>query len=132
MTTAIRLELSSSVPPFEQIRAQISGHIATGELRAGDRLPTVRDLASDLGIAVGTVQRAYRELEAQGLIVSRRRHGTTVASHGGPTSSSPSPAMDDVRGLAQRLAVAAAAAGMSLQQLTDLVQASYQQGRSEP
>ena len=80
MSTTLHVDVTSSVPPFEQIRAQISGHIATGELRPGDRLPTVRDLASDLGIAVGTVQRAYRELEAQGVIVSRRRHGTTVAT----------------------------------------------------
>lgn len=126
MSASLRIDVASSVPPFEQIRAQVSGHIAAGDLQPGDRLPTVRDLASDLGIAVGTVQRAYRELEAQGLIVSRRRHGTTVAAHDA-TTATPSPAAEDVRVLAQRLAAAASAAGMSLQQLTDLVQASYQQ-----
>ncbi|HMR48071.1 MAG TPA: GntR family transcriptional regulator [Arachnia sp.] len=126
MSASLRIDVASSVPPFEQIRAQVSGHIAAGDLRPGDRLPTVRDLASDLGIAVGTVQRAYRELETQGLIVSRRRHGTAVAAHGA-TTASPSPATEDVRILAQRLAAEAAAAGMSLQQLTDLVQVSYQQ-----
>lgn len=130
MSTTLHVDVTSSVPPFEQIRAQISGHIATGELRPGDRLPTVRDLASDLGIAVGTVQRAYRELEAQGVIVSRRRHGTTVATHAGPASAA-SLATENVRILAQQLATAAATAGMSLQQLTDLVQASYRQGHPE-
>ena len=53
--------------------------ISAGVLTPGARLPTVRDLAADLGIAVGTVTRAYRELETLGLVTSRRRIGTVVA-----------------------------------------------------
>ncbi|MDX5400477.1 MAG: GntR family transcriptional regulator [Actinomycetes bacterium] len=81
MSAAISLDVASGVPPFEQIRSQLASLIATGALPAGTRLPTVRDLATDLGVAVGTVGRAYRELEAAGLVTSRRRSGTVVA-HG--------------------------------------------------
>ena len=80
MTARLAVDLSSPTPPYEQIRTQIASSISLGELRAGARLPTVRSLASDLGVAVGTVGRAYKELEAQGLIESRRRSGTVVAA----------------------------------------------------
>jgi len=66
-------------PPGEQIKAQISGLIATNELPAGALLPSVRQLARDLGIAAGTVASAYRDLQVQGLIVLRRGSGTRVA-----------------------------------------------------
>ena len=73
------MDLDSATPPYEQIRAQVSSLIALGTLAPGSRLPTVRSLAADLGIAAGTVARAYRELEQSGLIETRRRNGTVVA-----------------------------------------------------
>ena len=79
MTARITVDVTSGVPPYEQIRGQVASLIAAGALPAGTRLPTVRDLAADLGIAVGTAVRAYRELETAGLVVSRRRTGTVVA-----------------------------------------------------
>ncbi|MGY5126425.1 GntR family transcriptional regulator [Streptomyces nigrescens] len=66
--------------PHEQIRAQRSALIATGQLTEGERLPTVRQLAPDLGLAPGTVARAYRELEAAKLIRTRRGAGSRVAA----------------------------------------------------
>lgn len=60
--------MTSPVPPYEQLREQIAGLIATGLLQAGQRLPPVRQLAADLGLAGGTVARAYRELEQAGLV----------------------------------------------------------------
>jgi DNA-binding transcriptional regulator YhcF (GntR family) len=78
MTAGISVDLGSAVPPYEQIRTQISSLIAVGSLGAGSRLPTVRSLAADLGIAAGTVARAYKELEQAGLIETRRRNGTVV------------------------------------------------------
>lgn len=65
-------------PPFEQIRRQVVARVRSGALPAGARLPTVRRLAGDLGVAPGTVARAYRELEAAGLLRSRGRGGTFV------------------------------------------------------
>lgn len=71
-------------PPYEQLRRQIGDLIGSGSLSAGDRLPPLRQLANDLGLAVGTVARAYRELEAEGLLISRRGGGTRVASAATP------------------------------------------------
>lgn len=68
----------TDVPPFEQVRSQIADQIASAELRAGDRLPTVRQLALDLGLAANTVARAYRELEQAGVIETRGRAGSFV------------------------------------------------------
>ena len=84
MTAGISVNLRSPVPPFEQIRAQIASLIAIGALAPGTRLPTVRSLASDLGLAAGTVARAYKELELAGLIETRRRNGTVVAGTPAP------------------------------------------------
>jgi GntR family transcriptional regulator len=64
-------------PPFEQIREQLTDQIRAGELSAGHRLPSVRQLAGDLHIAPGTVARAYSQLEADGLLESTRA-GTRV------------------------------------------------------
>lgn len=79
MTTGIEVDLTSSVPPYEQIRLQVLAHVAAGRLGPGDRLPTIRALAADLGVAGGTVARAFRELEAAGVVATRRRTGTVVA-----------------------------------------------------
>lgn len=92
MTAGISVDLGSATPPYEQIRAQISSLIALGALAPGTRLPTVRRLAADLGIAAGTVARAYRELEQAGLIDTRRRNGTVVA--GTPADETESRARD--------------------------------------
>ncbi|MGP9651085.1 GntR family transcriptional regulator [Glutamicibacter sp. AOP38-B1-38] len=78
MSQHIFVDLDAAVPPYEQIRTQISSLISLGELPAGSKLPTVRALATDLGVASGTVARAYKELEAIGLVSSRRRAGTVV------------------------------------------------------
>ena len=91
MSALVTIDLRDATPPFEQIRAQVASLIAVGRLVEGSRLPTVRALASDLGVATGTVARAYKELEAAGLIESRRRLGTIVArssaTDGGATAA---------------------------------------------
>jgi DNA-binding transcriptional regulator YhcF (GntR family) len=68
----------SPVPAYEQVRGQLARQIHAGELVPGARLPTVRRLAGDLGLAVNTVARAYRELEQAGLVATRGRNGTVV------------------------------------------------------
>jgi GntR family transcriptional regulator len=78
----VQIDPSSATPPYEQLRIQIETLAATGQLRVGDQLPTIRQLAGDLGLAAGTVARAYRELETVGVVVSRRRHGTFVVEPG--------------------------------------------------
>jgi DNA-binding transcriptional regulator YhcF (GntR family) len=67
-------------PPYRQIAEQIRGAIERGELRPEMMLPTVRQLAGDLGIAPNTVARAYAELQSEGWLVSDGRRGTRVAT----------------------------------------------------
>lgn len=70
----------ADAPPFEQARSQIAGQITNGTLPSGTRLPTVRALAGEMGLAVNTVARVYKELEADGLVVTEGRRGTFVRS----------------------------------------------------
>lgn len=74
----IRVDPTDPTPPFEQIRVQISARIANGDLPPNSRLPSIRQLAGDLRLAPGTVARAYKELEADGLVASSRASGTRV------------------------------------------------------
>ena len=85
MALNIAIDPASSVPPFEQLRGGLVEAIGRGELAAGTRLPTVRGLAESLGVAAGTVARAYRELEASAVIETRGRSGSFVSPHGDAT-----------------------------------------------
>jgi GntR family transcriptional regulator len=75
----VRVDPASPIPPYEQLRAQVAASIVGGHLAEGHQLPPIRQLAADLDLAPGTVARAYRELEAAGLVISRGRRGTRVA-----------------------------------------------------
>jgi GntR family transcriptional regulator len=114
----ISLDLSSPVPPFEQIRSRVAALIDAGTLVPGARLPSVRSLAADLGIAVGTVARAYRELEGAGYVESRRRHGTTVA---GSPPAPPAPSQAELDAATDQFIARAAAAGLGPDQVLSLV-----------
>ncbi|EWT04672.1 MULTISPECIES: GntR family transcriptional regulator [Intrasporangiaceae] len=81
MTLVLTLQPDDPTPPYQQVRRQLADLITAGLLGPGDRLPPLRQLAGDLGVAVGTVGRAYRELEQEGLLTSRRGGGTRVAAH---------------------------------------------------
>ncbi|WP_350339654.1 GntR family transcriptional regulator [Actinotalea lenta] len=112
----ITVDLSSATPQYEQIRAQIVALITAGTLAEGDRLPTVRILAADLGIAAGTVARAYRELEAAGRVTTRRRVGTVVTA--------PTRAPGRTQEIAHQLVVAARSEGIDGPDLIDLVRSA--------
>ncbi len=75
-----QLDPTSSTALFDQLRVAVIDAVRDGRLSAGSRLPTVRDLAGDLGLAVNTVARAYRELESAGIVETRGRQGTFVAA----------------------------------------------------
>jgi DNA-binding transcriptional regulator YhcF (GntR family) len=78
--TRLAIHPDSPVPAFEQLRTQVAAMVVTGELEPGEKLPTVRQLARDLGLAANTVARAYRELEADEVISTQGRRGTFVRS----------------------------------------------------
>ena len=74
----LRLDLQSGVPVYRQIIDQVLGGIAAGSLRAGDQLPTVRQLAVDLSVNPNTVIRAYRELEIREVLTTHQGTGTFI------------------------------------------------------
>ncbi|WP_069162297.1 GntR family transcriptional regulator [Nocardia altamirensis] len=81
----ITVSHESTVPPYEQLRMGIIAQVRSGELTAGTKIPTVRALAAQLGLAPNTVARAYRELETDGVVETRGRQGSFIASSGDPT-----------------------------------------------
>jgi DNA-binding transcriptional regulator YhcF (GntR family) len=113
----ISIDASSDVPPFEQLRTEVAGQASSGELPAGTKLPTVRALATELGLAANTVARAYKELEADGVVVTQGRRGTFVGSRtlaGG---------FDD--GLVTAYVAAARRAGLTLPEAVGLVERAW-------
>ena len=105
-------------PPFDQLRSQVARRVASGDLPPGAKLPTVRALAAELGLAANTVARAYRELEADGVVVTEGRRGTFVAV----TEASSSV---DARSAAQEYAAAARRLGLSRAEATRLVEQAW-------
>ncbi|AYV26977.1 HTH-type transcriptional repressor YtrA [Streptomyces sp. ADI95-16] len=79
----IRMDGSAgAAAPYEQLRTQIAEAARAGRLPVGYKLPTVRGLAEELGLAANTVAKAYRALEGDGVIETRGRNGTFVAAAG--------------------------------------------------
>lgn len=112
------LDPASGEAPFEQLRTQIARRAASGDLPAGTRLPTVRALAAELGVAAGTVARAYRELEADGVVVTEGRRGTSVAAGAAASGPAAGAAAAAYVGSARRL-------GLSLAEATRLVEQAW-------
>lgn len=110
------LDPASSDPLYEQLRSQIAGRAAIGDLPAGTRLPTVRQLAADLGIGVRTVQRVYTELEADGVVVTEGRRGTSIATPSAPADATDAAA--DYAATARRL-------GLTLPEATRLLERAW-------
>ncbi|MGO2112068.1 MAG: GntR family transcriptional regulator [Pseudoclavibacter sp.] len=100
------ITLDGSAPPAQELTEQLRGLIESGRLAGGERLPSVRQLATDLGIAPGTVAKVYRALEAEGLLTTRVGSGTRVNPEA--AASSPLPVVDAAR----RFAAASRKAGV--------------------
>jgi GntR family transcriptional regulator len=113
----VKLDARSGVPVYRQIIDQVLGGIAAGSLKAGDQLPTVRQLAVDLAINPNTVVRAYRELEIREVLATQQGTGTFI------TEKKPQP--DDLERrrrlsqLAGELLARAGAEGITLQELIE-------------
>jgi GntR family transcriptional regulator len=76
----IRIDKTSRVPINDQIKEQITGLIHAGQIKTGDQLPTIRELSVELSVNFNTVALAYRDLVAEGIIITERGKGTFVAS----------------------------------------------------
>ncbi len=78
----LRIDMTSDIPIYQQIRNQIVFAVAKGHLKPGDALPTVRQLAHDIGVNPMTVNKAYALLKDEGLIIIDRRHGAQISDLG--------------------------------------------------
>jgi DNA-binding transcriptional regulator YhcF (GntR family) len=113
----IRIDPDLSTPVYEQIVEQIVQGVRAGELVPGERLPSVRQLAGDLALAVNTVAKAYRQLEEEGHVETRGRGGTLVREELAPVLPS--------RTAAEEFAETARQAGLDLQQAIGLLRRSW-------
>ena len=82
----IHVSASDGTPFYQQVVTQIKFLVASGRLEEGEQLPPVRKLAEQLLINPNTVARAYRELEAEGVVASKRGAGVFVSDAGSPLS----------------------------------------------
>ncbi|GAA4904476.1 DNA-binding transcriptional regulator YhcF (GntR family) [Nonomuraea thailandensis] len=121
----IIIDTTSPVPPFEQLRAQLARQIQDRTLAVGARLPTIRHLAADLGLAVNTVGRAYRELEEAGLIETRGRAGSFVSAAG-------EEGRERARRAAADYAAVIASVGIDAGEAIRIVQAALASGGAAP
>lgn len=115
----LRVDLTSQEPIYLQIRSQIVQAVASGELEAGDALPSVRSLAGDLGVNMHTVNKAYAVLRDEGYVIMRGRSGAYIADR--PSALTPERAARDRQRLAQalrRLALEHKAQGGTLESFT--------------
>lgn len=110
---------ASSVPLFEQLRLNIIERADDGILAPGTRLPAVRSLAAELGVAPHTVARAYKELETAGVVVTLGRNGTVVRARDEGWGS--------LAAAAAEFAAAAKAQGASFAEAVQLLAAAYDQ-----
>src|SRR4051812_24837267 len=121
----LELDPRSPLAPYEQLRQQITALVLADGLEPGDRLPSIRQLANDLGLAGGTVARAYRELESDGVVTTHGRHGTIVQRP--PERTGPPPALlEAARSFADR----AAGTGASLDDALAAVRVAFAAART--
>jgi GntR family transcriptional regulator len=116
-----RIDTTSGLAPYAQLVQQVKQALRLGWLAPGDKLPTVHEVAAGVAINPNTVQKAYKELEHEGLVVGRPGMGTFIQR----SLSQATPG--DVSGLGRRLErwiAAARAAGMDEDGIMDLVRAT--------
>ncbi|MEV6874184.1 GntR family transcriptional regulator [Amycolatopsis sp. NPDC051128] len=119
----VAFDSNSPVPPYEQVRAGLAARITDRTLAVGTKLPTVRQLAADLGIAPNTVARAYRELEEAGLIETRGRAGSFVGASGDQSRRRAQQAAAEYAALTHKL-------GLDAAEALAIVHAALDEGKS--
>lgn len=118
----LRIDTDLPVPPYAQVQDQITTMVRSGVLAPGTRLPAIRHLAHDLGVAANTIGRAYRELERAGLVTPQGHHGTVVRE---PPTEAVAPTPEAVDAAAGRFALEAAHRGLDLEQALDAVRRAF-------
>lgn len=120
----IIIDQRSRTPVYEQIKEQILNLINTGELKPDDKLPSIRQLASDLNLNVNTVKRAFQELEAEKVTYSLLGKGVFVS----PTAINNRIVTDNAEKELLRVLVSSKAKGISLRRVVELAEKTYGEG----
>lgn len=115
----LALDPDSTEPPFRQLKAQILESVRRGQLTTGTRLPAVRTLAAETGVAANTAAKVYRELEEAGVLEGRGRSGTFVAAADLPSAV--------LARAAEEFAERAAGAGFDVDESVDAVRNVFRQ-----
>jgi GntR family transcriptional regulator len=120
--SVVSIDPRDSTPIYAQIERGLRAAIAAGRLRSGDQLPTVRQLAVDLQVNANTVARVYADLERNGVLETRRGVGSFISAtpvHARP----PAEHQKRLRAFVTRLLADAAAAGFSVDEIVDAIDA---------
>lgn len=128
----IRLRDDSDAPYYDQIEACIKEAVASGRLIPGDRLPPVRQLADLLEIAPGTVARAYKELESDGVVVTAGTHGTVVAARDAADKTEAEDRIHELVGLLRPVTVSAFHMGSDVEELFEALRIALHGVFGEP
>jgi len=118
----VSLDPASPVPLFEQLRAQITRLIVSGQMPPGTQLPAIRYLANDLGLARGTIAKVYETLARDGLVISAGRAGTVVAP---TTEHARGIAPDELTRAAHQVALIARQLGLSADDAQAAIRAAF-------
>ena len=124
----IRIDLQSDVPLYLQLRNELVLAIAAGQLLPGQKLPSVRQLAGQLGVNAMTVQKSYNLLKAQGFVVTDRKRGTVVSSTPPSGQACCAQLQDDLA----LLAAQAGLGGLSQQEFLQLCAQCYRSITQKP
>lgn len=116
MSLKIAVDPAAATAPYDQLREQIAEQARSGRLPVGYKLPTVRGLAEELGLAANTVAKAYRALESDGVIETRGRNGSFIAAAGDAAAREAAAAAAAFAERARRLGLDAAAATAAAEQ----------------
>lgn len=120
----IRIDELSDIPIYLQLRNQIVMGISSGELKAGEKLPTVRDLALEMGINTMTVSKAYQLLKTEGYIMTDRKNGARIRTEIKKEASVSDANKTELR----RIVSEARISGIEKQELIDLVDKYWEGG----
>ena len=120
----IRIDELSDIPIYLQLRNQIVMGISSGELKAGEKLPTVRDLALEMGINTMTVSKAYQLLKTEGYIMTDRKNGARIRTEIKKEASVSDANKTELR----RIVSEARISGVEKQELIDLVDKYWEGG----
>ncbi|MBR5179931.1 MAG: GntR family transcriptional regulator [Lachnospiraceae bacterium] len=123
----IRIDELSDVPIYLQLRNQIVMGISSGELKSGEKLPTVRDLALEMGINTMTVSKAYQLLKTEGYIMTDRKNGARVRTE----IKKEAYISDANKTELKRIVSEARISGVDKQELLSLVETFWEGGRTE-